>query len=306
MNTSLEFSELLAESFENGNELSRQGYRGRFAPSPTGSLHVGNLRTALVSWLRARVLGGEWILRIDDLDRSRSQSEAIESIKDDLLWLGLSWDGPAIFQSKRVRLYKAAISALRLQGKIYPCRCTRSVLQLTNTKQNPRRIYPGTCRNLKLNWGVKNGRLPSLRLRVDAQYSNTCGDIILRRSDGFIAYHLATVIDELSLGINEIIRGEDLIQASQSQLSVVTALHQKPLNIRYAPVWWNADGTKLSKRNGGFGLDTLRKNGMTPSKVISLLASSLNLVPEGSDLSLLELLYEIVDNDCNLNKILTS
>ena len=128
MATSSELPDHLCEQMEEGQRLRNQGYRGRFAPSPTGPLHLGNLRTALVSWLQARLANGAWLLRVDDLDKPRNRVGAVESLQHDLHWLGLDWDGPVVFQSRRRGLYNSVLSALRRQGKLYACRCSRRML----------------------------------------------------------------------------------------------------------------------------------------------------------------------------------
>ncbi len=294
MGTSKDFPEEIFELINNAQNLRGRAYRGRFAPSPTGPLHLGNLRTALVSWLRARLEKGEWILRIDDLDTPRNRSGAVESIQKDLIWLGLPWDGQIVFQSKRRELYQSVLDYLKLQGKLYPCCCTRRVLVKRNKSSSQSLIYPGTCRNLGLPWTINRGKLPSLRLRVGEDFAISCGDIILRRSDGFIAYHLATVVDELCLGINEVVRGNDLAKAMPAQLAVFDALGQKPLRYRHVPLLFNADGTKMSKRLGGEGLVNLRNNGFDSAEVIGLLAASLGLIPEGLALSTAELLSNLM------------
>ena len=144
----------------------RQGYRGRFAPSPTGALHRGNLRTALLGWLHARMRGGEWLLRLDDLDTPRNRPGAEASILADLRWLGLDWDGPLLRQSQRRGLYGTVLSALRRQGLLYPCRCSRRLLADISAPHGALTVYPGTCRGRDGGWGPLQGRLPSWRLRL--------------------------------------------------------------------------------------------------------------------------------------------
>ncbi|MGL6133682.1 MAG: glutamate--tRNA ligase family protein, partial [Prochlorococcaceae cyanobacterium] len=149
-------------------ERRGRGYRGRFAPSPTGALHCGNLRTALLAWLDARLVGGEWLLRIDDLDTPRNRSGAEQSILDDLRWLGLHWDGPPLRQSERRGLYSSVLSALRRAGVLYPCRCSRRLLAHVSAPHGGWPVYPGFCRGRALRWGPEAGRLPSWRLRLQS------------------------------------------------------------------------------------------------------------------------------------------
>ncbi len=294
MIASSDHPEDLFHCLEDGQTLRHSCYRGRFAPSPSGPLHLGNLRTALFSWLRARMNGGEWLLRFDDLDTPRNRSGAVESIQKDLLWLGLVWDGPIIFQSQRLDIYNSILSFLKSKDSLYACRCSRSLLSSLNPTNKLDFVYPGKCRNLGLPWISNNGKLLSLRLKVGKHFSRICGDVIVRRADGFIAYHLATVVDELALGINEVVRGQDLLQAKFSQLALIEALALQPLNYLHVPLWTKADGTKLSKREGSEGLIALQASGLKPSNVIGLLASSLNLVPKGAELSVQELLSETI------------
>ncbi len=289
---------------EAGQRISNRSYRGRYAPSPTGDLHLGNLRTALVSWLRARSHGGEWLLRIDDIDTPRNRSGAVESLQRDLLWLGLKWDGPVVFQSERRGIYASALSALRRMGKIYPCRCSRRVLAKTSGQDGQHSVYQGTCRDLGLFWGWEYGRLPSWRLRVGNAFSEKCGDVILRRSDGFIAYHFATVIDELTLGITEVVRGEDLAIGLMPQLAVMDAFFQQPLRYRHVPLLLDSQGRKLAKREGSQGLEYLRAQGMTPPQVVGLLAASLGLTTRGSELTTLDLLSDLINRRSALDDLL--
>jgi len=175
-------------------------------------LHLGNLRTALVSWLDARSHGGQWLLRLDDLDTPRNRAGATASILDDLQWLGLTWDGPPVFQSQRRGLYASVLSALRRDGFLYPCRCSRRLLADISAPHGSLSVYPGFCRGLTPLWGPQNQRLPSWRLRLpptplvwqerlaaegSMEGSRQVGDLVLRRADGLVAYHLATAVDEL-------------------------------------------------------------------------------------------------------------
>ncbi len=293
----------LIQVFNDGQAIKSQSYRGRFAPTPSGPLHLGNLRTALISWIRARLNGGVWLLRIDDLDTPRNRLGAIQSIQDDLLWLGMNWDAPIVFQSQRIDFYRSLLDAFQSQGRLYACRCSRRLLAKRNGLQTKSFVYPGTCRNLNLPWSKYRGIYPSLRLRVSGDFVETCGDVVLRRADGFIAYHLATVADELALGINEVVRGRDLADSMHAQLAVIDALGQEPLTYKHVPLLMNSDGEKLSKRFGGKGLKALQKEGWGPSNVIGLLASDLDLVPERSQLTLSELLIHLKDKTNKIEEL---
>lgn len=290
------------ELFERGEKLSQNNYRGRFAPSPSGTLHLGNIRTAFASWLIARLHRGQWLLRFDDLDLSRNRCDSIQRIQDDLKWLGLNWDGPIIFQSKRISFYESALNVLERKNKLYACRCSRKLIAETN-RGSKHFIYPGTCRNLELPLTLSNTKINSIRLKVSKTFIKNCGDIILRRADGFIAYHLATVIDDLLLGINEVIRGEDLAQSMFAQLAVIEALNQRKLSYRHVPILCDSEGKKLSKRNNDNGLDIFRDRGMYSSEVIGWLAWSLGIIPEISSLSALELLTDLIKDKKSINTI---
>ena len=282
----LDLPSQLQRALDQGLALQATGYRGRFAPSPTGVMHLGNLRTALASWLDARLQGGAWLLRIDDLDTPRNRPGAQASILRDLQWLGLDWDGPPLLQSQRRGTYYAWLSWLRRRGCLFPCRCSRRLLQ-----DQP--IYPGTCRDGKQTWGWQQQRLPSWRLRVPANDPHGSGDVVLRRADGFIAYQLASVIDELCFGITDVVRGEDLREALPAQLSVFAALGQRPPRFQHVPLLRDQAGRKLSKREASAGLAPLQEAGWDAAAVTGLLAAGLALVEPGTRLSAQELLQHL-------------
>ena len=285
--------EHLQQHLERGRALAAAGgYRGRFAPSPTGVLHLGNLQTALLSWLVARQAGGAWLLRIDDLDTPRNRAGAIEAIQSDLRWLGLEWDGPVLLQSERRGVYHSWLSWLRRSGRLFSCRCSRRELA-----DQP--IYPGFCRQAAHNWGWQRQRLPSWRLRVADDDPHGSGDVVLRRADGFIAYQLATVIDELSFGINDVVRGADLREALPAQRSLFAALGESPPRFRHGPLLCDASGQKLSKREASAGLKPLRDAGLDAAAVIGRLASGLQLVAPEARLSATELLEHLTQQAIN-------
>ena len=259
------------------------GYRGRYAPSPTGVLHLGNLQTALLSWLQARQAGGVWLLRIDDLDTPRNRPGAVEAIQADLRWLGLHWDGAPILQSTRRGIYNSWLSWLRRSGQLFPCRCSRR--ELAGLQR-----YPGTCRDQPVNWGWIDRRLPSWRLKVPMDAPEARGDVVLRRADGFIAYQLATVIDELCFGISDVMRGDDLREALPAQRSLFRALSQPLPRFHHGPLRCDDLGRKLSKREASAGLAPLREQGLDAPAVVGSLAAGLGLVSVGSRLSAAELL----------------
>lgn len=300
---------------EAGLHRRDQGYRGRFAPSPSGALHRGNLRTALLSWLEARLAGGEWLLRIDDLDTPRNRAGAEQAILADLSWLGLAWDGPLWRQSERRGLYASVLSALRRAGRLYPCRCSRRLLADVSAPHGGWAVYPGFCRQAQAGWGAgADGRWPSWRLRLAAgpivwreaaalvtpaapgrlDGPGQVGDVVLRRADGFITYHLATAVDELSLGISAVVRGADLWRSTAAQVAVMRELGAQPPVYAHVPLWCaQGTGQRLSKRSGAEGLEGLRARGLDAAGVVGLLAASAGLVPPGSRLSAAELVQQL-------------
>ena len=298
----------VAAQIQAGLSQREQAYRGRFAPSPTGALHRCNLRTALLSWLEARLHGGEWLLRLDDLDTPRNRGGAAEAIQADLQWLGLDWDGPVIWQSQRRGLYATVLSALRREGLLYPCRCSRRLLADISAPHGSSPVYPGFCRGGSQGWGVVDQRLPSWRMRVprgrlqwreryggagDVDGPEAVGDVVLRRADGFLAYHLATAVDELTLGISDVLRGDDLWSSTAAQVAVMARLGVAPPRYGHVPLWRDASGHRLCKREGSDGLADYQSRGFTPAAVIGAMAASAGLVPQGSELGAQDLLAEL-------------
>jgi glutamyl-tRNA synthetase len=291
-----------------GQRLRAAGYRGRFAPSPTGALHRGNLRTALLSWLDARCQGGEWLLRLDDLDVPRNRPGAEAAILADLDWLGLAWDGPPQRQSEARGLYGTLLSALRRAGHLYPCRCSRRLLADISAPHGGLAVYPGLCRQRPPLWGWQRGRLPSWRLGLgpgpirwqerfgdpgELDGATAVGDVVLRRADGVVAYHLATAFDELRHGITDVVRGDDLWSSTAPQVAVMALLGMPPPRYGHLPLWRTASGQRLSKREGAEGLASYRERGLDAAAVVGELAASLGLLPAGSRLSAAELVAEV-------------
>lgn len=290
------------------SSIGGEAVRGRYAPSPTGMLHLGNLRTALLAWLFARAAGGRFIMRIEDLDLPRTRPGATQTLLDDLRWLGLDWDeGPDVggltgpyFQSMRQALCDHAIARLRDQGLIYPCYCTRAELaQIASAPQGdeaPR--YPGICRHLTPQERATReaaGRRPALRFiapEMPIQFTDTLwgdisesvamttGDFIVRRSDGIVSYQLAVVVDDALMGITQIVRGGDLLSSTARQLALYDALsYSRPSLYAHVPLVVDDEGTRLAKRDAAAGLAGLRAVGYTPAQVVGALASSCGLVP---------------------------
>ena len=270
-----------------GQQRRTKGYCGRFAPTPSGPLHRGNLRTALISWLAARLHNGSWRLRIDDLDTPRLRPGAVEAALADLRWLGLDWDGPVILQSERRGLYHTVLSHWRCTGKVYACRCSRRQL-------SRQRLYSGFCRDRQRGWGWEQQRLPAWRLRVAGEFAERCGDPVVRRADGYIAYHLATAFDELALGISDVVRGADLAPVQTVQEAVIAAMGPiSPPRYQHVPLLCDTQGMKLSKRDGSQGLPPRNERPATAEAEVGRLASGLQLIPPGNALSAQDLLQHL-------------
>lgn len=280
---------------------------GRFAPSPSGRMHAGNLLCALLAWLSAKSAGGRLILRIEDLDTLRCRREYADQIEDDLAWLGLFWDeggsrggGSApYYQSQRNALYQAALEKLKRRGLVYPCFCTRAQLHASSAPHHSDggNVYPGTCRNLTAEQVSekirRTGRQPGLRLRVPDEtiafmdghlgayterLRETCGDFLLRRSDGMWAYQLAVVVDDAAMGVTQVVRGSDLLASTPRQILLCRLLELPVPAFYHFPLLLNAAGRRLSKRDGALSMEVLRRR-WTPEELTGKLAFLAGLNP---------------------------
>jgi glutamyl-tRNA synthetase len=265
---------------------------GRYAPSPSGPLHLGNLRTALLAWLFARSAGARFVVRVDDLDRGRSRPEHERSQLEDLAALGLDWDGEVVRQSERHAGYHAAIERL----DTYPCFCTRAeVLGAASAPHGAPGAYPGTCRDLTAAQRAAHetsGRPPALRLRArpDARvafvdrvlgpFEGPVDDLVVRRNDGTPAYNLAVVVDDADQGIGEVVRGADLLEATPGQLYLAHALGRPRPAHAHVPLVLGADGARLAKRHGAVTLADRRALGDSPAEVRAGLLQSVGLPGE--------------------------
>lgn len=235
------------------------GYRGRFAPTPSGPLHFGSLLTALASYLDARQANGVWLLRIDDLDGPRCVPGASETILEQLQQHGLIWDETPYFQSQQLAAYESALDALRTRGLLYRCRCTRRILRQTALPGPDAPVYPGSCRDAQV-----SDEPSALRLRlaehveelndrwqglVRRDLQTQVGDFVVRRVDGQIAYQLACAIDESRQGISHVVRGADLLSSSFAQRTVARSLNLETPEYGHLPVVVDASGKKLSKQH---------------------------------------------------------
>lgn len=259
-------------------------YRGRFAPSPTGPLHLGSLLAAAGSWLDARAAGGEWLVRIEDLDPPREPPGAAGEILRALDAFGLWWDGEVLYQSSRLEAYEAALETLRDAGWIYPCTCSRKRIAAANQRlgRSGERVYPGTCRTLAPG-AARNSRVLRVRTssdpvtvldRLQGTFEQSLeldvGDFVLRRREGYIAYQLAVVVDDALQGITDVVRGTDLLDSTPRQAWLQHLLgHARP-NYMHLPVVTGPEGEKLSKQSGALALDA-RHAGALAWRVLELL-----------------------------------
>lgn len=265
--------------------------RGRFAPSPTGRMHLGNVFSALLSWLSVKSQGGEWLLRIEDIDPARSRAEYADQLIDDLEWLGLTWDGQPVYQSQRTDIYEHYFEILREKNITYPCYCSRADLLATQAphESDGRVVYPGTCRNRPFQPGLP----AAVRLMVpdrdvtfvDGHYGRLSvnlarhvGDFIIRRKDGAWAYQLAVVIDDALMGVTEVVRGRDLLLSSPQQCYIAECLGVSVPGFIHLPLLCNDAGQRLSKRDRSLDLGTLREH-CSASQIIGCLAYLARLQP---------------------------
>jgi glutamyl-tRNA synthetase len=299
--------------------------RGRYAPSPTGELHLGNASSALLAWLSIRSRGGSFVMRMEDLDRNRVRPGLAEQILQDLVWLGLDWDegsdrggahGP-YEQWARLDRYEAAFERMRAAGQVYPCFCSRK--DVAAAASAPQALgdevrYPGTCRGVdpaeaarRVSSGdrhawrfrVAPGRPPGFTdlVRGARQEDLPPGDFVVYRADGVPAYQLAVVVDDAAMGITEVVRGDDLLPSTVKQLLLIDALALEVPVYGHVPLLLGTDGIRLSKRHRGVTLRELREGGASPEEIIGRLIHLLGLRPEPLPLSAGDLVdgFHLVD-----------
>ena len=271
---------------------------GRFAPSPSGPLHVGNLRTALLAWLFARHAGARFRVRVEDLDRERSRPEHEAGQLADLRAIGLDWDGEVVRQSERTALYRAALDRLVADGRVYPCWCTRAEVRAAASAPHgplPEGAYPGTCRSLtaaRRSALERSGRPAALRLDARAEViafrdglhgpvTAAVDDLVLWRSDGTPAYNLAVVVDDAAQGVGEVVRGDDLLHTTPRQLLVGRLLGLPAPRHAHVPLVLGPDGRRLAKRHGAVTLAERAARGETAADVLGWMAASLGLSEAG-------------------------
>ena len=281
--------------------------RGRLAPSPTGSQHVGNARTYLLAWLSARSQGGEMVLRMEDIDVWRNKPDAAAQALDDLRWLGLDWDGEAVVQSARLPEHEAALAELQRLELVYPCTCSRNDIASTASAPHAEHegpTYPGTCAHRNVADAAKLDRPFAWRFRathtpayfdlfqglVELDLQTLGGDFVVWRSAKVPAYQLAVVVDDAAAGITEVVRGGDLVPSTPRQLLIYDALGLNPPRFAHVPLVVGVNGQRLAKRHGDTRLSSLRDAGVKPEALLGLLAWSCGWLPESESITAKELL----------------
>ncbi|MGL5172294.1 MAG: tRNA glutamyl-Q(34) synthetase GluQRS [Olsenella sp.] len=286
---------------------------GRFAPTPSGRMHLGNAFSCLLAWLAARSAGGRMVLRIEDLDPRAQDPQAARLVMDDLAWLGLDWDEGPYYQSRRDDVYAEAISRLEARGLTYPCFCTRSELHASTAPHasDGTYVYQGTCRALSPAEVARRSlaRPPATRLRVpdeadpasvvrfcdlvcgpqEENLARQCGDFLVRRSDGVIAYQLAVVVDDALMGVTQVVRGRDLLGSVARQVYLHRLLGSEPPSFAHVPLLVAPDGRRLSKRDRDLDLGVIRGREQDPDRVVGILAHAAGLAEKGERVSAADL-----------------
>lgn len=280
--------------------MEQQPVTGRFAPSPSGRMHLGNLWSCLLAWLAARSTGGGMVLRLEDLDPDRCRKEYCDQVMRDLEWLGLDWDGQPVYQSRRSDLYAQAFHALEEQGLLYPCYCTRAQRLAASAphRSDGIQVYDGRCRSLTAAEREELDRIrrPAWRIQVpqqDIQFDDLlqgpcredlardCGDFILRRSDGVYAYQLAVVVDDGAMGVTQVVRGSDLLSSTPRQLWLQEKLGLPHPEYGHVPLLLSPDGRRLAKRDRDLELGMLQERYSAP-ELVGILAHAAGLIPEAA------------------------
>ncbi len=275
---------------------------GRFAPTPSGRMHLGNVFAALIAWLSVRSRDGEMVLRMEDLDTQRTSAEFAQILREDLAWLGLDYDRETPPQSQRSSVYDRYFDILKEKGLLYPCYCTRSQLHGVNAPHlsDGTYVYPGTCRNLAVppknrapSWRVMvTDKLWTLEDRVQGHYelnlATDCGDMVVRRADGVYVYQLAVTVDDGEAGVTEVVRGMDLLSSAPRQMYLQELFGFSHPEYGHVPMLLAPDGRRLSKRDRDLDLGELRKH-IRPEQLIGALAWSSGLIDQKCAISAREL-----------------
>lgn len=285
-----------------GNNRIKAAPVGRFAPTPSGRMHLGNVFAALIAWLSVKSRGGSMILRMEDLDTQRTSGEYAQILRQDLCWLGITWDLETEKQSTRSAVYDRYFGMLADKDLLYPCYCTRSQLHNVNAPHlsDGTYVYPGTCRNLppredgrKCAWRVKvPDRMWTVRDLVQGEYTENlatdCGDFVVRRADGVYVYQLAVTVDDGESGVTEVVRGADLLSSAPRQMYLQSLFGFSHPEYGHVPMLMAPDGRRLSKRDKDMDLGFLQSH-TTPERLIGLLAFSAGLTDRAEPVSAAEL-----------------
>jgi len=282
---------------------------GRFAPTPSGRLHLGNILCAMLSYLSARSRGGRFLLRIEDVDIPRCPKRLADQCIEDLQFLGFDWDEPPLFQSGRGEIYQKYFDLLCERELVYPCFCTRAQLHAAQAPNlgDHEPVYPGTCARLTAAQIAERAktRRPAMRMRVpdkavsviDGHYgaftenlARDCGDYIIRRSDGLWGYQLACVVDDALSGVTEVVRGRDILFSTPRQIELFETLGFTPPAFYHIPLLTDSQGRRLAKRDKDLDLTALSKV-MSPQEILGMLAASAGVIPESRPASLEELTF---------------
>ena len=281
---------------------------GRFAPTPSGRMHLGNIFAALIAWLSIRSKNGYFLLRMEDLDTQRTNSEFADILRDDLIWLGLNWDEETPAQSTRSAVYDRYFAILKEKELLFPCYCTRSQLHSVNAPHasDGTYVYPGTCRDLTPAQKATFDRAPSWRVRVpnrDYEINDLCqgiykenlltdcGDFVVRRADGIYVYQLAVTVDDGEAGVTEVVRGQDLLSSAPRQMYLQELFGFTQPTYGHVPMLLAPDGRRLSKRDKDLDLGYLRMH-LTPETLIGTLAYCAGLIDKETPISAEELAKE--------------
>ena len=281
---------------------------GRFAPTPSGRMHLGNVFAALIAWLSVRSQDGEMVLRMEDLDTQRTSAEFAEILREDLTWLGLNWDRETPPQSQRTSVYDTYFEKLNAMGLLYPCYCTRSQLHSVNAPHlsDGTYVYPGTCRNLTEDQRAVFDRKPAWRVMVPDRVWNVedkiqghyacnlatdCGDMVVRRADGVYVYQLAVTVDDGEAGVTEVVRGMDLLSSAPRQMYLQELFGFSHPVYAHVPMLLAPDGRRLSKRDRDLDLGVLRQR-LTPETLVGILAHAAGLIDLETPISAEELAKE--------------
>ncbi|MDY3224537.1 MAG: tRNA glutamyl-Q(34) synthetase GluQRS [Candidatus Faecousia sp.] len=281
---------------------------GRFAPTPSGRMHLGNVFAALMAWASVRSRDGEMVLRMEDLDTQRTSAEYADILRDDLAWLGLTWDRETPPQSRRTAAYDRYFDELKAMGLLYPCYCTRSQLHSVNAPHlsDGTYVYPGTCRNLTEAEQAAFARPPAWRVKVPdkvwtvedkvqgtytCNLATDCGDMVMRRADGVYVYQLAVTVDDGEAGVTEVVRGMDLLSSAPRQMYLQELFGFPRPEYAHVPMLLAPDGRRLSKRDKDLDLGVLRQR-VTPEALIGTLAYAAGLIDQNTPISAKELAGE--------------